>query len=72
MSGRTPGSYMMATLNLQQTACEDATHGRVAVRCDHRQIVIQRWHHDLTNVALKFIVGTRNVVTMRGSSGNSD
>ena len=51
----------MAKLNLQQncinragTSSDGVTHGWVAVRCEHCQIVIQRLHHE----AVKFKVGT--------------
>ena len=51
------------------TSCEGVAHGRVGVRCKHCPIIIQLLHHNLMNEHVKFRVGTLNVSTMGGRSG---
>ena len=61
---------MMAQLNLHHgTGTSSEGVVRVAVRCEYCQIIIQQQHHDLTNEAVKFRVGTLNVGTMQERSG---
>lgn len=50
------------------TFCEGVAHGRSSVRCVQSPIVIKRMHQPLID-NVRFRVGTLNVGTMRGRSG---